>query len=93
MPELSLNGKSFIQKGLIQVILILSLAAYIAIDKLSGKDASAEFHELTQERIVRLEECVKRLQNVPEDIASLKVETRHIQATLDKIEKKIDSQK
>ena len=83
------NGKNWLAKGLIQVIIILALASYIAIDKLGATGGGPQMTE----RIVRLEECVRRLQTVPEDMAVVKTQIHSIETTLDKIEKKLEYQK
>ena len=88
MPKL--NGRNWLVKGLLQIALALAaVLMYSLVDDRPGPKPVTD----TLERIVRLEECVRRLQTVPEDVVYLKTRMDTIATTLDKVEKKLDSQR
>jgi hypothetical protein len=79
------NGKNWLAKGLIQVILILAAIAYIAVKEMSPGSG------VQNERIARLEECIMTLRPLPNDVAGMKVLLGGLVTSVDKFEKKLDS--
>jgi len=96
MPKL--NGKSWLAKGLIQIIMILCLIAYSAIltvREFSGVPRSnvGERSYSNSERIIKLETCMEALRQVPTDMASVKTAIESMKSSIDKIEKKLELRK
>jgi hypothetical protein len=79
------NGKNWLTKGLLQVILILAAIAYIAVKEMSPGSG------VQNERIARLEECIITLRPLPSEVAGMKVALDGLKTSVDKFEKKLDS--
>jgi hypothetical protein len=79
------NGKNWLTKGLLQVILILAAIAYIAVKEMSPGSGTQN------ERIARLEECIITLRPLPSEVAGMKVALDGLKTSVDKFEKKLDS--
>ena len=86
IPKVNGNGKNWLTKGLLQVILILAAIAYIAVKEMSPGNTNKE-----NERIARLEECIITLRPLPNEVAGMKVALDGVQKTVDKIEKNLDT--
>jgi hypothetical protein len=88
VPEIKLNGKNWLAKGLLQALLIVALIAYIGIKELSsgGKGSSD-----SNERIARIEECIITLRPLPSEVAGMKATLDGVKSAVDKMEKKLDS--
>jgi hypothetical protein len=87
MDAPKVNGKNWLTKGLLQVILILAAIAYVAVKEMSPGNASKE-----NERIARIEECIITLRPLPMDVAGMKATLEGVKARVDSIERKIDNQ-
>ena len=88
--EFSNGKKNWLQKGLLQVILILSLAAYGAVmtlTKSSGEDVALE------KRLTALETCMNSMMSLPTDVAGIKANMAGLKETVDKIERTVNSLK
>ena len=88
--EFSNGKKNWLQKGLLQVVLILSLAAYGAVmtlTKNSGEGIALE------KRLTTLETCMKTLETVPTDVAGIKANVGHLKDSIDKLERTVNSLK
>jgi len=85
IPKIN-GGRSWLAKGLLQVILILAALAYVAVKEMSpGSNAQ-------NERIARLEECIMTLRPLPTEVAGMKSTLEGVKARVDSIERKIDNQ-
>ena len=85
-----LNGKNWMTKGLLQVVLILALAAYGAVMTLTknvGEDVALE------KRLVTLETCMEGLKTVPTDVAGIKVSIGGLEKTVDEIKRTLNNRK
>jgi len=85
-----LNGKSWLQKGMLQVILILSLAAYGAVmtlTKNSGEDIALE------KRLVTLETVMESLKTIPTDVAGIKVSIGGLEKSVDEMKRTLNTLK
>jgi len=82
-----LNGKNWLQKGLLQVVLILAALAYVAVKEMSPSNSKEN------ERIARLEEVITTLRPLPQDVAGMKATLEGVKARVDSIERKIDNQR
>jgi hypothetical protein len=79
------NGKNWLAKGLLQVILILAAIAYIAVKEMSPRNGAQN------ERIARIEECIINLRPLPNEVAGMKVAIDGLKVSVDKFEKKLDT--
>ena len=82
-----LNGKNWLARGLIQVILILAAIAYIAVKEMSPGNSK------DNERIARLEEVITTLRPLPQDVAGMKVSIIGFKESIDKLERTVNSLK
>ena len=80
------NGKNWLTKGLLQVILILAAIAYIAVKEISPGNNSKE-----NERIARIEECIINLRPLPMDVAGMKATLEGVKTKVDSIERKLNA--
>ena len=91
MPDIpKLDGKNWLTKGLLQVVLILALAAYGAVmtlTKNSGEDVALE------KRLVTLETCMEGLKTVPTDVAWIKVSIGGLKESIDEIKRTLNTLK
>jgi hypothetical protein len=81
------NGKNWLARSLVQVILILAVVVYVAVKENQGQSTNTRENE----RIARLEECIITLRPLPSEVAGMKVSIEGVKSTVDKIEKKLDS--
>jgi hypothetical protein len=81
------NGKNWLTKGLLQVILILAAIAYIAVKEMSPGSGTQN------ERIARLEECIMTLRPLPTEVAGIRATLDGVKTRVDSIERKLDNQK
>lgn len=91
VPEMKmLNGKNGLSKGIIYALIVVSIVAYLAVQKI-GNDGQGN-REASQilERMARLEECVITLRPLPQEVAGMKSSLDGVKSTVDKIEKKLD---
>lgn len=87
IPKVSGNGKNWLTKGLIQVILVLVALAYVAVKEMSPGSGAQN------ERIARLEECIITLRPLPNEVAGMKATLDGVKSRVDSIERKIDNQR
>ena len=98
VPKVS-NGRTWLAKGLLQTLLIVAMALFIVIDKaiprVNGDERAQGYREalILEKRIATLEECVLSLRPLPYDMAAVKTSIQGIEKQIDKIEKKLDSEK
>jgi len=97
------NGRNWLAKGLLQVVIILALGTYIAVEKITRKpDVKEEYVSAMVEdindtvninsgRIMRLETLMESLRTIPESVASMRSTVDGVKSTVDKIEKKLDA--
>ena len=85
IPKVNGNGKNWLTKGLLQVVVILAVLAYVAVKEMSPGSG------VQNERIARLEECIITLRPLPNEVAGMKVALDGVQKTVDKIEKNLDT--
>lgn len=84
------NGRNWLAKGLLQVVIILALAAYgavMTITKNSGEDVALE------KRLATLETCMKTLETVPIDVAGIKVSIGNLKESVDEIKRTLNTRK
>jgi len=98
MDAPKLNGKSWLQKGLIQIIMILSLVAYgavMTVREFSGapRSVAGDRANSNTERIIALETCMKALEHVPTDVAGIKVSVGALKESVDEIKRSIVNSK
>lgn len=92
VPELKLlNGKNGIGKGVVYALIVISLVAYIAVQKIGGDNQGNKEAGQILERMARLEECVITLRPLPQEVAGMKATMDGVKSTVDKIEKKLDT--
>jgi len=85
-----MNGRNWLAKGLLQVVIILALAAYgavMTITKNSGEDVALE------KRLATLETCMRGLETVPLDVAGIKVSIGNLKDSVDEIKRSIVNSK
>ena len=89
------NGKSWLAKGLLQTVLILAMAIFIIVDKVIPPPTNSVVQAaiLIEKRLATLEECIQSLRPLPYDMAAVKTSIQGIEKQIDKIEKKLDSEK
>jgi len=85
MDAPKVNGRNWLAKGLLQVILILAAIAYIAVKEMSPGSGAQN------ERIARLEECIITLRPLPMDVAGMRATLDGVKTKVDSIEKKLDN--
>lgn len=84
IPKLP-NGKNWLTKGLLQVILILAVIAYVAVKETSPGSGAQN------ERIARLEECIITLRPLPQEVAGMKSTLEAVKSTVDNFGRKLDN--
>lgn len=89
------NGKSWLTKGLLQTILLLAMAIFIIVDKVIPPPTNGETQAaiLIEKRLATLEECITSLRALPYDMAAVKTSIQGIEKQIDKIEKRLDSER
>ena len=91
MPEIpKLNGKSWLQMGMLQVIIILSLAAYGAVmtlTKNAGESVALE------KRLATLETCMEGMKTVPTDVSGIKVSIANLKESVDEIKRTLNTKR
>jgi len=85
MDAPKVNGRNWLAKGLLQVILVLAAIAYIAVKEMSPGSSAQN------ERIARLEECIITLRPLPNEVAGMKVALDWVKISVDNFGKKLDS--
>jgi len=81
------NGKNWLARSLVQVILILAVVVYVAVKENQGQSTNT----YENERIARLEECIITLRPLPNEVAGMKATLDGVRSKVDNIEKKLDS--
>jgi hypothetical protein len=81
------NGKNWLAKGLLQAVIILALAAYGAVMTVTKNSGDAVALE---KRLTTLETCMKSLEQVPTDVAGIKVSIGAIKESIDKLERTVN---
>jgi hypothetical protein len=93
--EINGNGKSWLTKSLVQIIMILALSGYIVIEKVfkpgAGNDSQNIIIDINSQRIARLEECIITLRPLPTEVAGLKATLDGVKTKVDSIERKLDT--
>lgn len=93
VPEIKLNGRNWLTKGLLQVLIILALVIYIGVKEISSGDGKAgkEASTAVNERIARIEECIISLRPLPAEVAGMKATLDGVKSKVDNIDRKLES--
>jgi uncharacterized protein YggE len=85
------NGsRNWLTKGLLQVVLILALAAYGAVMTLTKNSGE---NIVLEKRLATLETCMNSMMSLPTDMAGIKVSIANLKESVDEIKKTLNNRR
>jgi ATP-dependent Zn protease len=91
MNSIVTNGKNWLQKGLLQLAIILALVVYVIVQGSTKSEASQSQLMALSERVARMEECVLTLRPLPIQVAGINEAIQNLKKSVDDLKKKIEN--
>ena len=93
MNSIVTNGKNWLQKGLLQLAIILALVVYVIVQGSTKSEGSQPQIADLRERVAKLEDCVIALRPLPTQVAGIDEAIKNLKISVDDLKRKIDNGK